>query len=327
MGSLFGLTAITGLKSQPTLTMDDIVPNVGEQYMIQAMLPTDMTLPEEGNNQDWDYSSLSTPIGSTDISIIDPGAVPGGPSVADADFVRANTSDGITHYMYVDVMESFIADSYEYRGPGASDFTDADEFGEFPMNMGDSYSGTFAYDNNSSSQEPLSVDGEFTISYVGHGSVSTPGGTYDGVIQVKRTSEETEHNTDSGEMTTIVRTNIAWFKPGIYQPVAQYTRVTEDSDTVDLFTYISSYTSSTEEVNEVRNMEVYPNPAQDILNVNGIKGSKADLEIYDITGRKIIDRKVNRQNNRIDVSDLNQGTYVIRVHGESESYTKKFVVR
>ncbi len=63
---------------------------------------------------------------------------------------------------------------------------------------------------------------------------------------------------------------------------------------------------------------IYPNPAQDVLNVVLYEEGRNNIEILDIQGRQI--KLVSPENNRIriDISDLNKGVYLVKVGNESK---------
>ncbi len=57
-------------------------------------------------------------------------------------------------------------------------------------------------------------------------------------------------------------------------------------------------------------MVVYPNPGSDIITITGLS-EKAEATIMDATGRIVLVAEVN--NNKVDVSLLANGVYVVRV--------------
>lgn len=76
-------------------------------------------------------------------------------------------------------------------------------------------------------------------------------------------------------------------------------------------------------------VNVYPNPAQEILNFD-IKSNDTNLGfkiyIYDINGKQVLNRVSNSQYISIDVSVLRKGIYFYRVISEESSYAGKVVV-
>jgi len=75
--------------------------------------------------------------------------------------------------------------------------------------------------------------------------------------------------------------------------------------------------NSLDEISTI-NLNVYPNPAQDLLNVNGFDLSNAEIEILDISGRMVSTSLFSSTNSTIDISNLSKGTYHLVVYNNSE---------
>jgi len=74
-------------------------------------------------------------------------------------------------------------------------------------------------------------------------------------------------------------------------------------------------------------VQVYPNPANNVVNVNlsAVKG-KSDVSIYDVNGRQVLRREVNAVNAQLDISTLPTGVYIIKVkNGLKEVSTTKII--
>lgn len=72
---------------------------------------------------------------------------------------------------------------------------------------------------------------------------------------------------------------------------------------------------------------LYPNPnATPTLNISGLDAPNAKLEILDITGRVVWASTVTNTLNSVDISDLNNGTYIFRAIINGTSSTQKFIV-
>jgi len=56
---------------------------------------------------------------------------------------------------------------------------------------------------------------------------------------------------------------------------------------------------------------IYPNPANNIINIKGITNSK-EVIIYSILGEKVLTKKINFNN--LDISFLKEGTYFVKVY-------------
>ena len=71
------------------------------------------------------------------------------------------------------------------------------------------------------------------------------------------------------------------------------------------------------------NINIYPNPAQNYLNLDLPEGSK--YRIVAIDGRQMSDFKLANTKQRINVSSLENGIYFVQINKDGESSTKKFV--
>lgn len=75
-------------------------------------------------------------------------------------------------------------------------------------------------------------------------------------------------------------------------------------------------------------LNVYPNPAFDVINIQSDRkdGIETDLRILDISGRAVLVRSGLRLGHaalRLDVSELSKGTYVLELSSENEVVTRK----
>ncbi|MDD3737730.1 MAG: T9SS type A sorting domain-containing protein [Lentimicrobiaceae bacterium] len=81
------------------------------------------------------------------------------------------------------------------------------------------------------------------------------------------------------------------------------------------------------EINNCSEFSVYPNPATNIINIDSdqfLNKEISSVVITDISGRQM---KVNSVNNaQIDISNLNEGTYIITVLAGNKVYRSKFLV-
>ena len=78
-------------------------------------------------------------------------------------------------------------------------------------------------------------------------------------------------------------------------------------------------------VNVYHPVNVYPNPASDLLHVYA-NSNMEQLEVTDITGKLVYSKSNNQKQTEIDVSDFANGLYFCRISTGNDSYIKKFVV-
>lgn len=80
--------------------------------------------------------------------------------------------------------------------------------------------------------------------------------------------------------------------------------------------YYTSENLSVSDLNQLeKNIKIYPNPVEDWLKINGILNENINLEIFDLSGKKLINSKSSILNNtlEINVSQLHKGLYVIQI--------------
>lgn len=75
---------------------------------------------------------------------------------------------------------------------------------------------------------------------------------------------------------------------------------------------ITPNTTGEEEIVSFNNIRIYPNPARELIYIRGINES-LNYQIFDITGKLVINGKLNNDSEYINVSTLNNGVYFIKV--------------
>lgn len=78
---------------------------------------------------------------------------------------------------------------------------------------------------------------------------------------------------------------------------------------------------STNEINEQKNISLYPNPASDVLNISGIEGT--EFEIYNTAGQLVNKGKISDQ--KVQVHDLVKGVYFIQIKNNNNISKLKFI--
>jgi len=97
------------------------------------------------------------------------------------------------------------------------------------------------------------------------------------------------------------------------------------SDTsIDMIDVCEMKVTSVKKVNTVNNLKIYPNPAKNIVNIiyNGSEG--LNLEVTDITGKKVMSHTLKTKT--IDVSGLTNGLYFVRLYNQHDDFIQKLVI-
>ncbi len=78
------------------------------------------------------------------------------------------------------------------------------------------------------------------------------------------------------------------------------------------FNYYKNISSNVSELQNALNFSLYPNPSQDIINIEIPEGKISDYEMYDINGKKVLKGNLKNSQTQISVSELEQGLYFIK---------------
>jgi uncharacterized membrane protein YciS (DUF1049 family)/uncharacterized protein (DUF2236 family) len=74
-------------------------------------------------------------------------------------------------------------------------------------------------------------------------------------------------------------------------------------------------------------INIYPNPAENILNINFKDFLETEAVLYDISGRMVRNKTLSNVNSTMDVSQLQNGVYILELSNEKGKATKKISIR
>jgi hypothetical protein len=87
---------------------------------------------------------------------------------------------------------------------------------------------------------------------------------------------------------------------------------------------VTPTTLSNEEFN-VANFSIYPNPSSNgFVNITSTNADAMSVTVFDVLGKQVINTTIN--NNRLDVSSLNTGLYVVKISQNNATITKKLII-
>ena len=87
-----------------------------------------------------------------------------------------------------------------------------------------------------------------------------------------------------------------------------------NAQTGEVKVYESQTLLSLDDINSANNIVLYPNPASDKLYINNIDNSIAELQIYDLTGKKVLTYNVQEDLiSEIDLNAINSGIYIAKL--------------
>lgn len=83
-------------------------------------------------------------------------------------------------------------------------------------------------------------------------------------------------------------------------------------------------TALTAPENTIKDFTFYPNPSNDFLVINANEVID-DLQFFDVTGRLVLNEKINGINKKIDLTTLPQGVYIVKAFAADKISTFKII--
>lgn len=99
------------------------------------------------------------------------------------------------------------------------------------------------------------------------------------------------------------------------------------SDTaIDMIDMCEMTVTSVKKVATTNQLSIYPNPAKTTVNIV-YNGSEAlNLEVTDITGKKVMSQNLKSNTKTIDVANLSRGLYLVRLYNQHDDFIQKLVI-
>ncbi len=315
------------LAAQPVITYSGNAPQIGDHFYASGVPYGSSFDPgPAGGNQSWDFSSVQ-PLISTENIAVDPASTPNA-----ADFPEANiafTDPENLVFSYSQITSSALIHLGNDQGSGnIFPYTDSRIEMQYPFSYNDTYSDTYSFVYSS----PLMVihtSGTITATADAWGSVKTPAGTYNSTLRIKKEKVSTD-STWNGDgvlmnVATDSFTSYEWYTATSHYFVLS---IGIDSDGVSSI----AWSSSANGINDnplLSQITVYPNPADNIINVKIANGISEALEIdlVSLSGKKLTQLTKTRSHQfSTDIRRFPSGVYFLRFKNSSGNImTKKFV--
>jgi len=81
--------------------------------------------------------------------------------------------------------------------------------------------------------------------------------------------------------------------------------------------------ASTKE-NNIEGLNIFPNPANDVLNITSNSSADKNVQLFDLTGKKVLDVTTVSQ---VNVSTLKAGIYVAKINEAGKTATRKVIIK
>lgn len=86
---------------------------------------------------------------------------------------------------------------------------------------------------------------------------------------------------------------------------------------------INICTASVKE-NNIEGLNIFPNPANDVLNITSNSTADKNVQLFDLTGKKVLDVTTVSQ---VNVSTLKAGIYVAKINEAGKTATRKVIIK
>lgn len=185
-----------GLLAQPQVT-SDVVPIVGTEFTTEGQILTTFEPGPSGANQSWNFAQLTSEFASTN-AYIDPQTAPLIDSFANVTHVARVASEDTAFYVYSRFAnDEFITlGSYVDESLGAEfliRFEDPKTEAIFPLSLGVAYEDSFSLNfvqeieqQGFAGESEFFTRGKVEVLVDGHGTVTTPAGTFTDAIRIRR---------------------------------------------------------------------------------------------------------------------------------------------
>jgi hypothetical protein len=75
-------------------------------------------------------------------------------------------------------------------------------------------------------------------------------------------------------------------------------------------------------------LSLYPNPATDVIRLNGLKLSDYQFQITDVQGKQLSENQYSVRNSEINIREFTAGVYILNIYKDNQRVaSKKFVKR
>lgn len=135
-------------------------------------------------------------------------------------------------------------------------------------------------------------------------------------------------NTPSNEENTYTQDLSSYANSSVRIAFYATDGATDDEEDYDFFIddFVVTNTESTGTIqHELTSLSIYPNPVSDMLSITNDTAIDT-VEMFDVNGRRLVNKKVNNASTTIDVSSLATGTYFVKVTTDDGKTTTQQVI-
>lgn len=297
----------------PTLTQATSVPLAGEAYEFYTNpAAAGLSITHGGANETWDFSSVNgnpeLTSYMTDANSPNPGVFPGCNLAEVSSLAENYLQTSSSAYSYVGQLLD-VAD-ITYTDPG--------DLLQFPITFGDSFTDVIAGTAEIPVIGIINASGTGVIKADGHGTLITSYGSIPNVLRI-----HVYQDIDLGAMGNLTNNFYFWYDQTHKVALASYVDLQNPLGASQVASVLSEndYVTSVQEATANSDLHVYPNPAQQQINVtNALIGQ--EVVILSISGQVIYSTTIQSSTENIDISSFPKGMYLLKVSSEVRQFVK-----
>ncbi len=305
--------------SQPTLTAANSTYVAGESFRYHSgtSFTASPPLVTSGANLTWDMSADVEPPTDTN-NFVTPASTPYASFYPAATVVVENGGD----YGYLFTSSSEISLMGNYSASSSLIYTDYLKEISYPFTYGDTYTDNF-------SDGGMGNYGTVTTTADGYGTLILPYGTFSNLLRVYY--HILYIDTTAAIPDTSFEDLYVWYKPGTHGYLGEYYAVSNGAFTAYGIRYLDQSSVGIENLSGNENgFSVYPNPAHDLLFINLKERTSitSKVELVNTFGQiiKVVLLSGNGTINRLDVSDVPKGVYLLNVWAGQNKMCRKVII-
>lgn len=323
--AFLGLISIN-VNSQ-TITATGSTPLAGE--VINFVTTTYFAPGSSGAGQTWNFSSLNGTPGTGTYTAAS--STPYAASFPSANLAFVNG----TTYAYYLTSASAYQGYGSYSTSATMPYSNPEDILHFPFALSNTYTDPFVASFVSGGYTFLR-EGSTTVTADGTGTITTPSGTYTNALRVHFVQNYTDSTSISGNPYIITYNNdqYIWYKEGTHYSIASTFNLVSTAGTFTGGHYLVSTSLGIEEdLESMNNINLFPNPASQIVNLNYTleNSSEVKISVFNIAGQEVYSEQMingvaGENFNEINVSSFETGTYFVRFQSNESVVTKKLIV-
>lgn len=318
-----------GTIAQPVITYSGNAPQIGDHIYASAVPYGSSFDPGPvGGNQSWDFSDVQSIISEEEIAV-DPASTPNAADFPEATIAFHDPTSSYEDYSYSQITSSAMFHLGDDQGSGnVFPYTDSRKEMQYPFSFNDTYSDTYSFASPSAVML-IHESGTITATADAWGSVKTPAGTYNSTLRIKKEEVIIDSVWNTGgdlmSVNTDSFTSYEWYTATSHYFVLG---IGVDSDGASSIAWTSS-ANGIKDNPLFSQITVFPNPADNIINVKLSDGisDKMEINVVNLTGQQLI--RLAETGNRqfsADCSQLPSGVYFLNIKNSSGSFViKKFI--